>query len=299
VFDFRYHVASLAAVFFALIIGILVGVALASHGLGDSERDRLQEDLRRAEARSDGLQSQVDALETNGEANAAFVEKSYKVVMEDRLKGARIAVLFIGSVDRDAQAAITTALTDAGADELRLRVLKVPINERALAQRLRDGRPFLQAYAGPTRLDDLGQALGQEFVAGTDTPLWNALETLIVERRAGPLKPPADGVVVVRNVAAQTGATARFLQGIYRGLEELVVAVVGVELTSGDATSIAAFKKAGLSTVDDIDLPTGKLALSVLLGDPTVSGNFGTKNPPSDDGRLPNVLPVPATTTGG
>ncbi|TML12523.1 MAG: hypothetical protein E6G33_13445 [Actinobacteria bacterium] len=32
-FDFRYHVASLAAVFFALVIGILVGVALASHGL--------------------------------------------------------------------------------------------------------------------------------------------------------------------------------------------------------------------------------------------------------------------------
>jgi hypothetical protein len=41
-FDFRYHVASLAAVFFALVIGILVGVALASHGLGNTERDRLQ-----------------------------------------------------------------------------------------------------------------------------------------------------------------------------------------------------------------------------------------------------------------
>jgi hypothetical protein len=298
VFDFRYHVASLAAVFFALIIGILVGVALASHGLGNTERDRLQEDLRRAEARGDDLQSRVEALESVGEANAAFVEKSYRVVIADRLKGARIAVLFIGSVDRDTQAAITTTLTDAGGDELRLRVLKVPINERALAQRLREGRPFLQAYAGPTRLDDLGQALGQEFVAGTDTPLWNALETLIVERRAGPLNPPADGVVVVRNVEAQTGATAGFLKGIYRGLRELGVAVVGVELTSGDTTSIAAFKKAGLSTVDDLDLPTGKLALSVLLGDPTVSGNFGTTNPPSDDGRLPNVLPVPAPTGG-
>ena len=32
-FDFRYHVASLAAVFFALVIGILVGVALVSSGL--------------------------------------------------------------------------------------------------------------------------------------------------------------------------------------------------------------------------------------------------------------------------
>jgi len=47
-FDLRYHVASLAAVFFALVIGILVGVALASHGLGNTERKRLEEDLRRA-----------------------------------------------------------------------------------------------------------------------------------------------------------------------------------------------------------------------------------------------------------
>ena len=54
-FDLRYHVASLAAVFFALVIGILVGVALASHGLGNTERDRLQEDLSRATARGDAL----------------------------------------------------------------------------------------------------------------------------------------------------------------------------------------------------------------------------------------------------
>jgi copper transport outer membrane protein MctB len=299
VFDLRYHVASLAAVFFALIIGILVGVALASHGLGNTERDRLQADLRRAEARSDGLQSKVDALEDNGAANAAFVDKTYKVVMADRLQGARIAVLFIGPVDPDVQAAITAALGDTGGDQLRLRVLKVPINERALAQRLREGRPFLQAYAGDRQLDDLGQALGQEFAAGIDTPLWNALETLIVERRDGPLKRPADGVVVVRTVSAQTGATARFLKGIYQGLKDVGIPAVGVELTTSDSTAVTAFKKAGLSTVDDLDQPTGRLALAILLSDPSVSGNFGTKNPPSDDGRLPNVVPVPAITTGG
>jgi hypothetical protein len=298
VFDLRYHVASLAAVFFALIIGILVGVALASHGLGDTERDRLQEDLRRAEARSDGLQSQVEALEVNSAANTAFVEKSYKVVMADRLKGARIAVLFVGPVDPKVQSQINTALGDAGGEELRFRVLKVPVNEQALAKQLR-GRPFLQAYAGPGQLDDLGQALGQEFAAGADTPLWNALETLIVERRGGPMKRPADGVIVVRSVSAQTGVTASFLKGIYQGVKDVGVPAVGVELAAGDGTAVAAFKKSGLSTVDDLDLPTGKLALAILLSDPAVSGNFGTKNPPSDDGRLPNVLPVPTTTTGG
>ena len=47
-FDLRYHVTSLAAVFIALLIGILVGVALASHGLGNSERKSLEDDVRRA-----------------------------------------------------------------------------------------------------------------------------------------------------------------------------------------------------------------------------------------------------------
>lgn len=297
-FDLRYHVASLAAVFFALIIGILVGVALASHGLGDSERDRLQQDLRRAESRSDGLQAQLDALADTGASNQAFVDKTYKVVMANRLKGARIAVLFIGSIDSDIQSAITGALSDAGGDQLRLRVLSVPINEQALAKRLR-GRPSLQAYAGDRQLDDLGRALGEEFTAGAETPLWNALESLIVERRDGPLKPPADGVVIVRNVSAQTGPSARFLKGLYQGIRDVGVAAVGVEASTGDGSAVAAFKKAELPTVDDVDMPTGKLALVILLSDPNAIGNFGTKNPPSDDGRLPTVLPVTTTTTGG
>jgi hypothetical protein len=43
-FDFRYHVSSLAAVFFAIVIGIKVGVEHASHGLGNTERKRIEED---------------------------------------------------------------------------------------------------------------------------------------------------------------------------------------------------------------------------------------------------------------
>ena len=43
-FDLRYHVASLAAVFLALIIGILVGVGISGKGfVSDSERSLLNE----------------------------------------------------------------------------------------------------------------------------------------------------------------------------------------------------------------------------------------------------------------
>jgi hypothetical protein len=291
-FDLRYHVASLAAVFFALVIGILVGVALASHGLGDTERDRLEEDLRRAEERNDALNEQVDELEQGGAADREFVDRTYRVVMADRLKGARIAVIFVGSVDGDVSSAITDALRDANAGPpLRLRAVKVPIDEAALTKRL-EKRPFLAAYAGKDQLEELGHALGQEFAAGTETPLWNALQSLIVEEQAGTPKRRADAIVVVRTAAAQTGATAHFLKGLYGGLKDVGVPAVGVERTVDGESAMKAFQRAGLSTVDDIDTRVGKLALVVLLSEPAVTGDFGTK-PTAHDGPLPNILPLP------
>src|SRR6059036_2029131 len=101
-FDLRYHVASLAAVFFALVIGILVGVALASHGLGNAERKKLQADLSRARGQISDLKgaAQADKAETQ------FASAAYGAVMANRLRGAHIAVLFVWAVDNTIRTAI-------------------------------------------------------------------------------------------------------------------------------------------------------------------------------------------------
>jgi hypothetical protein len=294
-FDLRYHVASLAAVFFALVIGILVGVALASHGLGNTERKRLEEDLRRAENRSEVLQATVDALRQTGSADRAFVDATYKSVVANRLKGNRVAVLFIGSSNGDLRSQITQALADANAGPtLRFTAVKVPIDPSSLAKLLAK-KPFLAHYAGPEQLENLGRALGQEFVAGKDTPLWNALRNQIVEETVGPSKRPADGVVIVRTAKAQTGPTALFLKGLYAGLADVGVPVVGVESTKDDGSSLKAFHATGLSTVDDIDMQFGRLALIALLADPALSGDFGIR---SGKPRLPLIAPLPAPAGG-
>src|SRR5918999_1287905 len=237
-FDLRYHVASLAAVFFALVIGILVGVALASRGLGDSERDRLEENLRRSENRAERAEADLETLRETGSAERAFVNGTYKLAMANRLNGKRIAVLFVGSVDGDARAAITQALADSNAGApLRITAVEVPIDVAAITRRLAN-RPFLSAYAGRAQLDELGRALGQEFTGGAETPLWNALQSVLVEQEDGPSAPAADGVVVVRSVEAQTGPTARLLEGLYAGVDSLGVPAVGVEVSGDDGASI-------------------------------------------------------------
>jgi hypothetical protein len=295
-FDFRYHVASLAAVFFALVIGILVGVALASHGLGNTERKRLEEDLRRAENQADVLRAQVETATSGAAADRAFVEGTNKSVMANRLKGKKIAVLFIGSSDKAHRSAITSALADAGAGSpLRIRFVKVPVDPDVLTQKLAN-KPLLANYAGPDQLQNLGHDLGQEFVAGTDTPLWSALQSLIVEEKTGPAKPPADGVVIVRTVTPQTGPTAVFLKGLYAGLGDAGVPAIGVERTNDVISAINAFQRAGFSTVDDIETPSGKLALVALLADPLLSGSYGVKK--TAKAPLPVIAPLPATAGG-
>jgi len=62
-FDFRYHALSLVAVFLALMIGLLLGVAIGDRGLvSGAERNlrgSLRADVRRSRAQSADLRSQL------------------------------------------------------------------------------------------------------------------------------------------------------------------------------------------------------------------------------------------------
>src|SRR5262245_45891911 len=111
-FDLRYHVASLAAVFVALIIGILVGVGLSGSGVTKKADLKLaQAERDNAQARADAYKQQRDRLKKVSDA----FEEVYPAVMSNVLAGKRIAVLFVGSVDGGISDTIETTLRDAGA----------------------------------------------------------------------------------------------------------------------------------------------------------------------------------------
>jgi len=290
-FDLRYHVTSLAAVFIALLIGILVGVALASHGLGNSERKSLEDDIRRAQNRIDALQSTVDSVRQDNRSDSDFVDKTYNALMTDRLKGKRVAVLYVGSVDHGIQGDLATAIKDAGGSTAsRVYAVQVPIDAAAIEKRL-GNRPALAAYAGKDQLRKLGRELGHEFVNGGDTPIWNALHNMIVQEatpRFGASKRPADAVIVVRSADPQTGDSAPFVKGLYEGVGAAGVPAVGVERSKSDFTAKPVFQQAQLSTVDDIDVNAGKLALAIVLSQPASRADYGV----NANDLLPPVTPV-------
>lgn len=294
--DFRYHAISLAAVFLALVIGILAGVGISGRGfVDDAERDSFNRRIAELDGRVGAAEERADELERRQAAAQEFVESAYPVLADQRLEGTSVAVLVVGSVDTTLEW-VERALERSGGDLVRMRAVDVPIASEELDSRLRSRTAF-GGYVGEDELDNLGRDLGRELVEGGETPLWDLLTPNLVGEREGGSDTPADALVVIREVEPQQGDTARFLAGLYGGLAGSGEPVVGVELSRVLQSAIPAFQREGLSTVDGIDTPLGGLALILLLGgaDP---GDYGIRDT-AEDGILPPIEPLPAPAPGG
>jgi hypothetical protein len=292
VFDLRYHVASLAAVFLMLVVGILIGVGIAGRGfVDDAERDRLE---GRIEALEDDLEA-ADAtaadLELRQEAAAEFVDGAYPVLAEGRLQGQRIGVVVLGPVEQNTLPFVERAIeVDAGGRIARMRALELPLRLDAVEAEI-DSHSELGGYEGDEQLGNVGRDIGREFAAGEETPLWDTLEGEIVEERAGGFADAVDGVVVIRSAEPQEGGTARFLAGLYQGLASTGVPVVGVEPSRVEQSAIPVFKDYRLSTVDGVDDELGQLAVILLLAG-AEPGDYGVRDT-AEDGILPPIEPLP------
>jgi hypothetical protein len=152
--------------------------------------------------------------------------------------------------------------------------------------------PELGGYVGDDQLGNLGRDLGRELASGDETPLWDALESEIVEVREGGLAEPVDGVIVLRTAEPQAGGSSRFLAGIYEGLRSAGIPVVGVEPTRVEQSAIPVFQRYRLSTVDGVDTPVGALAMLLVLADLDAAGDYGVRD--TADRILPPIEPVPA-----
>ena len=294
--DFRYHAISLAAVFLALVIGILAGVGISGRGfVDDAERDSFNRQIAGLDGRVEAAEERADELERRQEAAQSFVESAYPVLADRRLEGKSIAVLVVGSVDTTLDW-VERALDRSGGDLVRMRAIDVPVTSEELDGRLRSRTAF-GGYVGEGELDNLGRDLGRELAEGGATPLWDLLTPALVGERTGDFDTPADALVVIRQAEPQQGDTARFLAGLYGGLASSGGPVVGVELTRVQQSAIPAFRRIGLSTVDGIDTALGGLALILLLGG-AEPGDYGIRDT-AEDGILPPIEPLPASVAGG
>ncbi len=279
----RYHATSLIAVFLALAIGILVGAEFGGDALTNTRRDlerSLVGNLQDARSNADELSGEL------GRSNE-FADRVYPVLTRDRLEGKRIAIVALGGLPGEVTAAVEDALEPTGARLVGVGVVREPVDVAGLAGDLAKTR-FADLRRNPDALTELGTGLGRQIVIGGTLP--ELLRGQLFSRASGSFG-ALDGVIVVREEPQDMGPVQRakasqLESALLGGITATRTPAVGVETSEVEVSSISFFQANDLSSVDDVDLRAGQLAL--VFGMLRAKGSFGFKG--SADRLLPDLL---------
>jgi hypothetical protein len=274
VFDFRYHALSLVAVFLALGIGIVLGASLGDSVVSEANRD----------VRSSLRGDVVEAREAERVAEAAaanrddFINASFERLAGDSLRRRRVAIVGSGGLPQEIERPVRDAVEDAGGTIDSESEFEAQPDFEAWADEL--GGRYRRLTGRPAALRPLTRRLGRAIVRGGGVA--RRLDDAFPDDFAGDFR-GADAVVFYRADAERDERAQIFEDALIDGLRATGVPVVGVEASSEDPSQIQFYEDAGLSSVDNVDHPGGRIALALALAG--AEGSYGFKE--TADAPLP------------
>jgi Copper transport outer membrane protein, MctB len=289
VFDFRYHALSLVAVFIALTVGLVLGVAIGDRGLvSNAERD-LRASLRRnvVSARADA----ADARKALAERRQIEANDFFPIMVGDRLSAERIGLVALGDVPNALVQDTKTALDGTGARFASVSVIGEPLDLAAIASASGKTR-YAKLVAKPVLAGRLGRKVGEQLAVGGKF-LGQIQGSLFQRSTSSGSLGGLEGVVLVHRTPTLEGRDGRvatlFEDGLVEGLRSHGVRIVGVEGSEQQPSAIPWFKDHRLASVDNLDLLEGRVALVLALAGE--QGTFGVKS--TADALLPSVVDRP------
>ncbi|HTD58717.1 MAG TPA: copper transporter [Solirubrobacteraceae bacterium] len=287
-FDYRYHALSLAAVLFALAVGVLIGVAIGDSNLVSSAQNGIVRNLRSEVRESQHSLEQVGSRLSQAEALAGEL---WPFAVHEVLAGRSIGLVFLGDSSDKIDSLVRGGVGEAGGSVKAVVAVREPLDIGGLAAQA-GGTRYTALASDPTLVRQFGVRIGKQLVGGGH--LLERVHTRLLSSYDGQLG-KLEGLVVVRSdptgmdaQAAKT--TAEFESGVIEGVAAEGVPAVGVELSSTEPSQVPWYKAENLASVDDLDTIGGRAALALALaGD---HGNYGAK--PTADGLLPSVVSPPS-----
>jgi copper transport outer membrane protein MctB len=286
-FDYRYHALSLAAVLFALAVGVVIGVAIGDSNLVSSAQNGIVRNLR-----SEVRESQHSLERVGGRLSQeeALASELWPFAVHDLLVGRSIGLVFLGDSSDKIDSLVRDAVGQAGGSVKAVVAVREPLDAAGVAAQA-SGTRYTTLATDPTLVKQFGVRIGKQLVAGGQ--LLERVHTRLLSSYDGELG-KLEGLVVVHSdpsgmdpTAAKV--TAEFESGVIAGVASEGVPAVGVELTSTEPSQIPWYKAENLASVDDLDTIAGRAALALALaGD---HGAYGAK--PSADALLPSVVSTP------
>lgn len=312
--DFRYHLVSIIAIFFALAVGIVLGAGPLKESVDQTLTD--QTDALRDE--NQNLHDQIRDAEADAEYQEEFLAGVTPSLVGDLLRGENVAVIAMPGADEEIVDAIRAALQESGATaDLYVRIEPSwtdPDSEATLdtlATELVSSGTELSEDAdgyqrGATVLADA--LLAEPTTAGSSRETIDAAAVTAFEE---------SGLIKLEQDASTAPTLAVTVSGQVSGddvdarLDRLVtlneqfdaasggVVSAGPPSAAGDSGLLTAIRSDGdvaknVSTIDTADLPSGQLAVIFALDEQRKGGvgHYGTVG--ETDAAVPPVPDRPS-----
>ncbi|HEV2943623.1 MAG TPA: copper transporter [Solirubrobacteraceae bacterium] len=287
-FDFRYHALSLAAVLFALALGVLLGVAIGDSNLVSSAKNGIVHNLN---SEVSSAHRQVAKLQERLGNEEAFAKGLYPLAVHELLNGRSIGLVFLGASSDQVNTLVRSAVTQAGGNLATVVAVGEPLDLAGVGHDAAGTHYAAIAQSMPL-LKRFGELMGRQLVSGgalVGKELLSRVRGHLLSAFDGQLT-RLEGLVVMRAAPSgmtpeQTEASGVFESGLLAGVAAVGVPAVGVELTGAEVSQVPWYKGKNISSVDDLDALAGEAALVyALAGD---HGTFGAKS--TADTLLPTV----------
>jgi hypothetical protein len=266
-YNLRYHITSLVAIFLALTVGLLLGGVVVERGTLQGQKTTLVDSLKKS---YEGLSADQRLLKAENDAFASFSDQAVPRVVSGALEGRTIVVL-TDPTSGDVVSEVTKAVREAGgrAAVITLTAPGLGLSVPAVAESLAS----LVGTAGPAAETSVSTALVVEW---TTPGIARSLTAALV--KAGAIRVDGltaemvvDGAVTASVWDTKPDEAALRLAKALTGPDRYGAGVETTKRAAGLATAAVA---AGLSAVDDIDRPIGRVSLVWILAGKT-AGHYG------------------------
>jgi hypothetical protein len=292
--DFRFHVASLIAVFLALGVGMFIGYSIALEIQMDPLKSQIQSVQRTnasvAEDNRQSRQENRDLRDSNIHLRGE-VERLATLSVAGRLSGRSVALICVGSPPEPALVdLIWSMLIQAGASRASETIIRGSLQPTD-PQLTQDIMNRIHASPDAEPSEAIARALAQAIGSGKDPLLPAALS-----HRGLPVDPSGsydsrpDLVVLL----SQVNSEARFRSlssgstpetPIVQTLQLMGARVVECEPTTTQESGASYFRRLGISSIDNVDSLEGRVSLVwAALG---YTGHYGTRQ--GADSLLPGM----------
>lgn len=288
--DLRYHIATIVALFLALAAGILIGSTIVGDDLLVEQQkksiDRLEEQFLSLREQEKVL-SEANIFQTNMLANYEnYNQAMLPVLVKNRLKGMNVAVVVSGG--SDIPAGMLNSLTIAGANIVSKTVVleEATLKNADLRSELRDYYQLDPASDANALRHQVATSVASVINNQADANVAAFLQDKGLVKLSGTNEIPIQAVILVGGTEdLNMFLASSFDQGLITHCLEKNVKVFGVETSQTSFSYMEEYQKNNISTVDNIDLSLGQIALVYALeGEP---GHYGIK--PTAKRFMPSV----------